>query len=95
MGRIDLALVALAAVALVAGPAAAQGTFNSGSKPRGWTPVTPAAKPKPHETPYAPLPKPAPATTPKAPGLAQPPPFKPYEPWKPTSVFGADEKARK
>ena len=95
MGASRMILSVSAALLLAAGPAAAQGSFNPGGKPRGWGPAAPAPKPRPHETPNGRLPTPPPATKARAPSLAQPPPFKPYEPWKPKSVFGPEGKTGK
>jgi hypothetical protein len=76
-------------LALVAGPAAAQGTFNNGKKPGTFGTPTPA--PAPYK-PYVPSYGAAPAAKPRSPGMAEAPDaptFKPYQPYKPASTYGA------
>ena len=80
------------ALALAAGPALAQGTFNPGGaqgtfNPGGRQPAKPAS---PGFGVYNPAPPPKAPTTP-----AQPAPggFKPYEPYKGSSVYGAPKPA--
>lgn len=82
--RIGLAV----SLSLLAGAAAAQGSFSPNRKP----PTSPYV---PQATPYTPA-------KPKAygpPAAATPPAFKPYEPWKPntstTSLFGPDGKKKR
>lgn len=73
---------------LLAGAAAAQGSFSPNRKPTT-SPYVPQAKP------YAP----AKPRTYGPPAAATPPAFKPYEPWKPntstTSLFGPDGKKKR
>lgn len=87
-------VLAAVALSLAAGPALGQGTFNPGGKTGSWKPATPAPKPRPHETPSTTLPKPAPPSKSKPGDPPQAPGFKPYEPWKPKSVFGPDAKPK-
>lgn len=88
-------IVAVAvAAALVAGPSLAQGTFNSGKKPAtGFgTPSSSAQQPSPYRPGgQAPSSAGQPKTygTPPAAGGG----FKPYEPFKPGSVYSSQKPA--
>ena len=85
--KLSIALVA--ALALAAAPAAAQGTFNNGQKPRTFGTPTPAVKPA---TPYVPSYGAPSAVRPHSPGAAEAPAapvFKPYEPYKARSTYGS------
>lgn len=81
----------IVALALAAGPAAAQGTFNNGQQPRTFGPSTPST-PKPaggFVPSYGGQPA---AGQPRRPGLAEAPAapaFKPYQPYSGSSVYGA------
>ena len=94
-----MALALLAAAA--AGPALAQGTFNSGAPKSSWgsgtTPKAPAYKTYVPPAAAAPIGS-ATAKIYGPPKAATPPAFKPYEPYKPkstTSLFGPDGKPKR
>lgn len=87
-------------LSLLAGAAAAQGSFSPNRKPTGWE--APSGRAKAPTSPYAPQATPYIPAKPKTygpPAMATPPAFKPYEPWKPgastTSLFGPDGKKKR
>ena len=98
--KLQIALIA--ALALAAGPAAAE--FGSGKPNNSWGRQTPGGAPASQPSPGFGLPAtnggPAHrgATTsriysPPAPPKAEP--FKPYQPYKPSNVFGPDSQKKK
>lgn len=90
-------LTAVIAILLVAGPAAAQGTFNPGGKGSTWKPATPERKAP--SWPALPSDGAPAGKRPGSGGVATEPTkasgFKPYEPFKPGSVYGPDGKRKK
>lgn len=85
---------------LLAGAAAAQGSFSPNRKPTGWE--APSSKARPTTSPYMPQATPYTPAKPRTygpPAAATPPAFKAYEPWKPntstTSLFGPDGKKKR
>jgi len=92
---LKLIIIATAALALAAGPALAQGSFNNGKKPAGaWRPAKPTTSlgdSSIYRSPSSTYGSSPTAPTAKIYGAPEPPKpqgFKPYQPYKPTSVYG-------
>jgi hypothetical protein len=80
-------------IAATTGPALAQGTFSPNKPKAPWTAGAPRPAPTLGYTPAAPKTYGVPqAKIYGAPEPAKPVPFKPYEPYKPKSIFGADKR---
>lgn len=98
-----LKIAVFAAVALAAGPAAAEFQSAQPKKPwgqRGPTVTTPTPRPSPgYGVPAAPSAPaytgPTTARTYGPPATPKAEPFKPYQPYKPSSVFGPDGKKKR
>ncbi|WP_068876921.1 MULTISPECIES: hypothetical protein [unclassified Phenylobacterium] len=98
----NFGIAVFAAVALAAGPAAAEFGSAQPKKPWGERGPTVTSKPRPSQAYGVPAAPAAPAytgpTTAKTYGPPATPkaePFKPYQPYKPNSVFGPDGKKRR
>lgn len=97
-----LKIAVFAAVALAAGPAAAE--FGSAQPKKPWGERGPAATTKPKSSPGYGVPVapvapaytgPTTARTYGPPATPKAEPFKPYQPYKPSSVFGPDGKKKR
>ena len=88
-----LIVVFTGAMALAAGPALAQGTFNSGRKPAtGFgAPASGPAAPSPYKPSYGQAP--SAGRTPGAPSTMGEPAFKPYQGYKGGSVYSSKPSA--